>query len=131
MLTNPPTSTAQPSRHADRRVPFGWLTIEHVWLAAALMLIAPQGAIPTVDSFSYTRSGAPFYNQGWLAQIFMYALYQAGGIPLILIVQALVIALAYGLLLRLCIRRSDHLRLSVALLLLTTMPLSFTNWIVR
>ncbi len=155
MLTNPPTSTAQPSRHADRRVPFGWLTIEHVWLAAALMLIAlrplltpippndfwwhlatgrlivAQGAIPTVDSFSYTRSGAPFYNQGWLAQIFMYALYQAGGIPLILIVQALVIALAYGLLLRLCIRRSDHLRLSVALLLLTTMPLSFTNWIVR
>jgi hypothetical protein len=131
------------------------LTLDHVWLAAALTLLAlrplltpippndfwwhmatgrlivAQGVIPTVDSFSYTQTGRPFYNQSWLAQILMYLLYQAGGLPLILLTQALVIALAYGLLLRLCIVRSGRLRLSVALLLLTTLPISFDNWLVR
>src|SRR6266498_2810854 len=155
MLTNPPTSTAQPSRHADRRVPFRWLTIEHVWLAAALMLIAlrplltpippndfwwhlatgraiiTQGAIPVIDSFSYTQAGQPFFNQGWLAQLLMYGMYQLGGSPLIYIAQELVIALAYGLLLRLCLLRTGQVQLSVGLLLLTTLPLSFDNWLVR
>jgi hypothetical protein len=131
------------------------LTLDHVWLAAGLMLIAlrplltsippfdfwwhlatgraivAQGAIPTVDAFSYTQPGQPFYNQGWLAELLMYGLYQLGDVQLIALVQALVMALAYGLLLRLCVIRSGRLRLSVALLLLTTLPLSFTNWVVR
>src|SRR4051794_39346844 len=111
MLTTPPTSTTSSTRRAGRFV----LTLDHVWLASAIMLIAlrplltpippndfwwhlatgrlivSQGAIPTVDSFSYTRLGEPFFNQGWLAQLLMYGLYQLGGIPLIYIVQALVI----------------------------------------
>jgi hypothetical protein len=129
-------------------------TLDHVWLAAALMLIAlrplvipipphdfwwhmatgrlivQQGAIPAVDVFSYTQAGAPFYNQGWLAQVLLYGLYNLGGVPLILVVQSAAIALAYGLLLWLCIRRSGALRLSVGVLLLT-LPLVFDNWNVR
>jgi hypothetical protein len=61
----------------------------------------------------------------------MYGMYQLGGIPLIYIAQALVIALAYGLLLRLCLLRTGQVQLSVGLLLLTTLPLSFDNWLVR
>jgi hypothetical protein len=125
-----------------------------VWLAAALMLIAlrplvipipphdfwwhmatgrlivQEGAIPAVDTFSYTQAGAPFYNQGWLAQVLLYGLYNVGGVPLILLVQSAMITLAYGLLLWLCIRRSGALRLSVGVLLLT-LPLVFDNWNVR
>jgi len=151
MLTNPPASTTQVAQRAARFTP----TLNHVWIAAALLLIALRplltpippndfwwhmatgriiattGAIPTADSFSYTRAGQPFYNQSWLAQLFMYLLHQIGGVPLLIFVQALVITLAYGLLLRLCIRRSGHVRLSVGLLLLTTLPLSVTNWFVR
>jgi hypothetical protein len=151
MLTTPPSPTTRPARRSGRFV----LTLEHVWLAAALMLIAlrplltpippndfwwhmatgrvilAQDAIPTLDSFSYTQAGQPFFNQGWLAQLLMYAIYQLGGIPLIAIFQALVIALAYGLLLRLCLLRTGHVQLSVGLLLLTTLPLSFDNWLVR
>ncbi|MFN8567624.1 MAG: hypothetical protein U0Z44_08915 [Kouleothrix sp.] len=151
MLTTPPGPTTQPARRVARFT----LTLDHVWLAVALLLIAlrplltpippndfwwhlatgriiaSSGAIPTIDGFSYTRFGQPFFNQGWLAQLLMYMLHQAGGVPLILVVQSLVIALAYGLLLRLCIARSGRLRLSVALLMLVTLPLSFTNWIVR
>jgi hypothetical protein len=151
MHTPPIATTTQPTRLSTRFT----LTLNHVWLAAALLLIALRplltpippndfwwhlatgriiattGAIPSVDTFSYTRAGQPFYNQGWLAQLFMYWLYQLGGAQLILLVQSATIALAYGLLLRLAIRRSGHLRLSVGLLLLTTLPLSFTNWVVR
>ncbi|KPV51892.1 hypothetical protein SE17_18655, partial [Kouleothrix aurantiaca] len=151
MRTNTPAPTANPARHAARIGP----TLDHVWLAAALLLIALRplltpippndfwwhmatgriiastGAIPSVDSFSFTQAGQPFFNQGWLAQLLMYWLHQVGGVPLLLVVQSLVITLAYGLLLRLCIRRSGRLRLSVGLLLLVTLPLSFTNWIVR
>ncbi len=129
-------------------------TLNHVWLFAALALIALRalvvpipphdfwwhlatgrlivetGSIPTTDSFSYTQQGQPFYNQGWLAQVLMYGLYRLGGIPLLLLAQAAVVVLAYGLLLWLCIRRSGAVRLSVALLLLT-LPLSFDNWHVR
>jgi hypothetical protein len=151
MLTTPPSSRTRPARRSGRFV----LTLDHVWLAAALMLIAlrplltpippndfwwhmatgratlAQGGIPIADSFSYTQLGQPFFNQGWLAQLLMYGLYQLGGLPLIIILQALVIALAYGLLLRLCLLRTGQVQLSVGLLLLTTLPLSFDNWLVR
>jgi hypothetical protein len=130
-------------------------TLDHVWLFAAVALIALRplltpipphdfwwhmatgrlivqtGAIPTVDQFSYTQAGEPFYNQGWLAQVLMYGIHSLGGVPLLLVVQAAVIALTYSLLLLLCIRRSGALRLSVGVLLMTTMPLSFDNWNVR
>jgi hypothetical protein len=130
-------------------------TLDHVWLFAAVALIGlrplltpippndfwwhmatgrlivEQGRIPTVDAFSYTQAGAPFFNQSWLAQVLMYGLYRLGGVPLLLLVQAVVLALAYGLLLRLCVWRTGDVRLSVGLLLLTTLPLSFDNWIVR
>lgn len=143
------------SLRSSQRGGRGGPTLDHVWLAAALLLIAlrplltpipphdfwwhvatgrltvAQGAVPTVDSFSYTRAGLPFYNQGWLAQVVMYGLYEFGGLALILIVQSFVIVLAYGLLLRLCVVRTGRLRLCVALLLLTTLPLSFDNWNVR
>jgi hypothetical protein len=130
-------------------------TLDHAWLFTAIALIAMRplmmsipphdfwwhmatgrfivetGAIPTTDQFSYTQAGEPFYNQSWLAQVLLYALHEVGGVALIVLVQAVVIALAYGLLLLLCIRRSGAIRLSVAVLLLTTMPVSFDNWNVR
>ncbi|NNJ13140.1 hypothetical protein EKD04_022710 [Chloroflexales bacterium ZM16-3] len=131
------------------------LTLDHVWIFAAVAFIAMRalltpippndfwwhmatgrlivesGQIPTVDSFSYTRAGEPFYNQSWLGQLLMYGLYKLGGAPLVILAQAALLAGTYGLLLRLCLRRSGRLRLSVAFLLVATMPASFDNWIVR
>jgi hypothetical protein len=145
---SPLAASAAPARAAG-------LTLDHVYIVAALVMLAlrplmtvvrpndfwwhmamaretlAHGAIPAADMFSFTRAGELFFNQAWLAQLLMYGLFSAGGLPLVLIVQALVIALAYGLLLRLCVIRSGRLRLSVALLLLAAMPLSFDNWTVR
>src|SRR5690349_22862656 len=110
-----PTTQLSPTttHHSGRFV----LTLDHVWLAVALMLIAlrplltpippydfwwhmatgrdivTQGWIPTRDSFSYTRAGVPYYNQSWLAELLMYGLYWLGDLPLILIVQSFVVAL--------------------------------------
>jgi hypothetical protein len=130
-------------------------TIDHVWLFAAAALIALRPLltpipphdfwwhlatgraiattwqIPVVDAFSYTRAGEPFFNQSWLAQLLMYGIYQLGGVPLLLVAQAAVLALAYWIILRLCLLRGGGVQLSVGILLLTTMPLSFDNWNVR
>lgn len=131
------------------------LSLDHVWLLAGVACIALRalltpimphdfwwhlatgrqivatGVIPTVDSFSYTRAGEPFYNQSWLAQLGMFGLFELGGPALLVLFQALVLACAYGLLLRLAIRQSGNLRLSVGVLLLGTLPASFDNWLVR
>lgn len=101
------------------------------WHMATGREIVQTWAIPTVDHFSYTQAGEPFYNQGWLAQVIMYGLHSLGGIELIVLVQAGVVALAYGLLLWLSVWRSKAPRLSVAVLLLLIMPMSFDNWNVR
>ena len=130
------------------------LTLDHVWLTAAiaLILIGPlitpvppndlwfhiasgrrilaEGAIPTTDSFSFTRHGMPFYNQAWLAQLLLFGLNQAGGVPLLLLMHALTLLVAYGLLLHLCVRRSGNLRLAVALFL-ASLPVAFPDWNVR
>ncbi|MEI7771506.1 MAG: hypothetical protein WCI67_16055 [Chloroflexales bacterium] len=101
------------------------------WHMATGRLIVERGQIPAADSFSYTRAGEPFYNQSWLGQLLMYGLYQLGGLPAVILAQAALLAGTYGLLLRLCVRRTGRLRLCVAFLLMATMPASFDNWIVR
>jgi hypothetical protein len=130
------------------------LTLDQVWIAMALALlmlrplltavqphdfwwhlamgrqIVAQGSVPALDSYSYTQAGQPFYDQSWLAQVLMYGLHRLGGVELLVLAQALVILLAYGLLLRLCLLRSGRLRLSVGLLLLS-LPVMFDNWNIR
>ncbi len=101
------------------------------WHMATGRIIVETGGIPAVDTFSYTQAGSEFYNQSWLAQVLMYGLHRLGGLPLLIVAQALLLATAYGIVLALCIRRSGALRLSVVLLLLTTLPLSFDNWLIR
>jgi hypothetical protein len=101
------------------------------WHMATGRVILETGSIPTVDSFSYTRNGEPFYNQSWLAQVLMYGLFRIGGIPLLIVVQAVMLAAAYGLLLHICLLRSNSLRLSAGFFMLLTLPASFDNWTIR
>lgn len=100
------------------------------WHMATGRLIAQRGAVPTVDSFSWTRVGEPFYNQSWLAQLLLYGLHTLGGVALIVLVQSAVLLVAYGLVLWLCVRRSERFRLAAGLVLLS-LPLAFDNWNVR
>jgi hypothetical protein len=108
------------------------------WHMAQGRLLAQSGQVPQFDVFSWTRPGAPFYNQSWLSQGIFYALHQLGGVALLLFVQALLITLSYALLLRLATRRiaierhSDAGAMRVVALVLTAVMLtSFDNWLVR
>jgi hypothetical protein len=103
--------------------------------------ILQSGQIPRVDAFSWIRPGAPFFDQSWLSQVVFYALHQAGGVALLLFVQALIITLSYALLLRHTAQRMGResgqrtapagaLRIA-ALVLAGVMLVSFDNWLVR
>lgn len=58
-----------------------------------------HGAIPTVDTWSFTSAGRPWVNQAWLMQIALYLAYSATGAAGVLIVHALTIGGGYVLLL--------------------------------
>ena len=141
------TSTAQkPRRTLDLDTTYVLIALAPIVLRALIMPVAPNDfwwhmahgrliwdtrSVPLVDLFSYTQNGAPFYNQSWLSQLWFYGLHQLGGLPVVVVGQAFCVALAYGLLLWLCIKRTGRKRLCVGLLLAGVMPMSFDNWQVR
>jgi hypothetical protein len=53
-------------------------------------LIATTKSIPTTDLFSYTASGRPYFVHNWLAELIYYGSYSLGGLPLVVMVNALV-----------------------------------------
>lgn len=101
------------------------------WHLANGRTIVGTGTLPTTDEFTFTRTGEPFFNQMWLAQVVLYGLYRAGGVPLVLTMHAVVIGVAVALLLRLCIRLTGRPRVSSLAVLGVALPLSFPNWAVR
>ena len=94
------------------------------WHLATGRMIVTEGSIPTHDTFSFTQAGQPFFNQSWLAQVLMYGLHRLAGVELVLLVHSLIVTTTFGLLLRLCIRRTGRKRLSVLTLLLASFPVS-------
>jgi hypothetical protein len=60
--------------------------------------VASTGSIPTVDTYSFTRAGAPFFYQSWLAALVFWKTFQAGGFALTFFLRAVIIAATYSLL---------------------------------
>lgn len=56
-----------------------------------------QEGIPRQDIFSFTVNHHPWITHEWLAQLFMWLVYQAGGLPGLMVIFALLIALTFGL----------------------------------
>lgn len=101
------------------------------WHLANGRTIVNTGALPVIDSFTYTQAGEPFFNQMWLAQVVMYGLYRAGGAAAVITAHGAVIGIAYGALLWFCIRLTHRPRLCSVVMLATVLPMSFVNWAVR
>lgn len=137
----------------SERDPF--LTLERVYLAAVVILttaaalqvivrphdfwwhlangrtIIVSSVFPTIDTFTYTRGGEPFFNQMWLAQVVMYLLHRVGDVALVVAAHGALIGLAYAGLLQMCTRLTGRPRLCALVFLMAVVPLSFTNWAVR
>jgi len=73
---------------------WGHMVVGHV--------VVETGAVPTTDLFSFTAAGQPYIYQSWLAGLIFFATYCVGGPELVVFVQAVIITLAYGLILALC-----------------------------
>lgn len=101
------------------------------WHHAALgRSIVAARAVPTVDTFSFTQGGQPYYYQAWLGGALLYAALAAGGVTLVILVNAAALVGSTALLLRWTASRCRHLPLAAALVC-ASIPLVANNWNVR
>lgn len=100
------------------------------WHIATGRLIAQTGRIPTIDQFSYTQAGTPYFNQPWLAQLLMYGGFQLGGAALLELLQALLIGASFGLLYMLCRREGAGPRIATVVTLAGAL-VAMDNWQIR
>jgi len=101
------------------------------WHARVGQQIVQQHAIPTTDAFSFTALGQPMFYQSWLSEVFLYALVRAGGLPLTIFVQALIVTAAFGGLFWLCREASKgNFRLAIFCTLWVLFA-SSNNWAIR
>ena len=106
--------------------------VEDFWFHTATgRVIVTEQRIPTVDTYSFTQAGEPFFNQGWLAQLAFYLQHEFGGLELVLLIHALVITAAFAVLVLLCREVGASKRLTAAALGLVALPLSVENFGVR
>lgn len=94
------------------------------WHLKAGQIIVETRQIPAVDSFSFTRAGQPFaYVQYWLSEVSYYLMLRAGGLPLIIAFNTLLLVLSMWLVLRLCLEANVHRRMAVLCSLMTALVL--------
>ena len=67
-------------------------------------LIAAERAVVSVDRFTFTVPGRELRDNNWLSQLLYHGLHEAGGLELVQAVNALALAAAVALLVRLCRR---------------------------
>ncbi len=131
------------------------IRIEHLWvlalLASAFTLVSVSPvpphdfwwharigeqivhlrAIPTADTFSFVAQGRPVFYQSWLSEVALYGLLYAGGLPLAIFVQALLIAFTYGWLYLLCREGSGGNHRLAAFCTVWVLFAASNNWAIR
>ncbi|MDD5018936.1 MAG: hypothetical protein PHH75_03415 [Candidatus Omnitrophica bacterium] len=87
-------------------------------------VIAKTGRVPLNDIFSFTISGKPWINHEWLFQLAGYASYRTGGADGLIVMQNIVVAATFLLLLFFGLRRT-HPVLVFIILYLTMLVVSY------
>jgi hypothetical protein len=123
--------------------------IEHIWLALPVLLVLCFGfllklrlfdfwwhlkigeiivntrTIPRTDLFSFTAYSSQFILQNWLAEIIYYLCLRAGGLAMVVTLNAFVLVAALIPVYSLCREATTHLRLSVVAVLLPASTLLY------
>jgi hypothetical protein len=68
--------------------------------------IVEQRQLVNHDLFTYTVAGQPLVDVNWLTQVFYYCTFELGGMPLVQLINAIVLAAMAGILVHLCWRAS-------------------------
>ncbi len=79
--------------------------------------ILDTGAIPRVDTWTYTAAGMAWQDQQWLAQVALALAYRLAGWTGLVLLRAALVGIAFGLLFDLCRRRSGSVRVAAWLTL--------------
>jgi hypothetical protein len=77
--------------------------------------MAEEGRLVDHDQFTFTIAGQSFQDVNWLSQVMYYRLYQWGGMDLVRVANALVLALTLSMLVDLCWRKSASLPVAAAI----------------
>jgi hypothetical protein len=91
---------------------FVWLTTakglladpDSHWHVTVGNWILAQGAVPTVDIYSFTFAGQPWIAKEWLSQVLLALAYDAGGWGAVAVLCAASVGLAFALMMRLLLR---------------------------
>ena len=88
------------------------------------------GAIPTIDTLSYTQAGQPVVYHSWFSAILFALLNKLGGISLTVLVRGLALALGYGTIF-VAARQSGAGLKTTSLVTLLAILATSNNWSVR
>jgi hypothetical protein len=89
--------------HPLRRLDFWW----HLKVG---QVILTSGKIPQVDLFSFTQAGRPFIYQNWLGEVLYYLTYRAGGLPLLILFNTVLLLCSFLPILHLCLQANVQRR---------------------
>jgi hypothetical protein len=92
--------------------------------------ILQTGAVPTVDTLSYTYAGTPIVEQPWLSSVIFWLAYLLGGATLTFLLRGICIAIAYALIWTLMHETGAGTKLATLLTILLGFS-SSTNWSMR
>jgi hypothetical protein len=101
-----------------------------LWHIKVGQLILETGQLVTTDTFSHTALGKPWVAHEWLAEVFMAAAYNLGGLPVVAISHFLLAALTFNLLYLSARRLAGDWAALVAVSLSAT-PIAFTHLLIR
>ncbi len=81
-------------------------------------LILAAGALPAVDTYTFTVAGEPWTDQQWLAQVAFALVHRAGGWELLAVLRAVMVAATFGLVIAASLARGAAPRTASILALL-------------
>jgi len=92
-------------------------TVDLAYAIRTGQVIIETGSVPTTDSFTFTAQGAPWFDQQWLAQLVFAGAFAAAGWEGLVVLRALLVALAVGVVLAACRLRGANPRAAALLAL--------------
>jgi len=78
------------------------------WYLKSAEVILQTRTVPAADPFSYTAHGRPWVNHMWASQLLVWALWQAGGRVVLIVLKGLVVAATFAVVLLTMRRRGVH-----------------------
>ncbi len=89
-----------------------------------------SGAVPRLETMTFTRAGTPVDYQSWGAAVLFWLIYRLGGLSLTVLLRGVLLAVTYTLVWGTA-RRAGAGRLGASLVLLAAVLTSSNNWSVR